>query len=128
MVVWRLHVCDDVKTWRREEKRREYPDLDPTVTAHLDVLVEHVHPDLPTICRPHVLGEQSAGHASFHVVHSQQYHALIHLRSTKKRVDRQETGDGRQETGEKQTKTERSAQAISQCVYRTQIAPYVVCT
>lgn len=94
-----------VTTSRRgEEKRREenIHDLDPTdrTTAHLDVLVEHVHPDLPTICRSHVLGEQSAGHASFHVVHSQQYHALIHLRSNKKtsrqtRAGRRETGDGR---------------------------------
>lgn len=45
-------------------------------------MVENVYADLPPVRRAHVLGEQSPRHPSFHVVHTQQHHTLIHLQSS----------------------------------------------
>ena len=47
--------------------------------SYLHILLEHVHPDLPTVCRAYVAGQEPSSHAPFHVMHSQQHHSLVHL-------------------------------------------------
>lgn len=42
-------------------------------------MVEHIHPDLPPVCRPHILREDAPRDGALHLMHAQQYHALVNL-------------------------------------------------